>query len=253
MREMTLTALPDFPEVRAGDDLAALILAGLARCNRALAQGDVLVVAQKIVSKAEGRATPLAAVKPSERAHALAAQAQKDPRLMELVLRESAEVLRVKPGVVIVAHRLGFVLANAGFDLSNLAPGEPEAALLLPQDPDASAERLRARLQSECGVDVGVVINDSFGRAWRNGVTGVAIGAAGVPALVDMRGATDRVGRVLKVTQVAVADELAAAGSLLMGQADEGLPVILVRGLPYPLGEGQAVALVRPRAEDLFR
>jgi coenzyme F420-0:L-glutamate ligase/coenzyme F420-1:gamma-L-glutamate ligase len=253
MRELTLTALAGIPEVRPGADLTALIVTALAQSGRTLVAGDVLVVAQKIVSKAEGRSVPLDTLQPSAKAQELAAGAQKDPRLMELVLRESAEVLRVKPGVVIVAHRLGFVMANAGIDQSNLTPGEPEAALLLPQDPDASATRLRDGLRAALGVEVGVVINDSFGRAWRNGVTGVAIGVAGVPALVDLRGASDRVGRVLKVTQIAVADELAAAASLLMGQADEGLPVVLARGLPYALGEGRAVELVRPAAEDLFR
>jgi coenzyme F420-0:L-glutamate ligase/coenzyme F420-1:gamma-L-glutamate ligase len=253
MRELTLTALPGIPEVRPGADLGALIAGAIASSGRGLSAGDVLVVAQKIVSKAEGRSIRLDAVHPGAEAHALAAQAHKDPRLMELVLQESTEVLRVKPGVVIAVHRLGFVMANAGIDQSNLAPGEPEAALLLPQDPDASAARLRAAMHAAYGVDIGVVINDSFGRAWRNGVAGVAIGVAGIPALVDMRGSSDRVGRILKVTQVAVADELAAAASLLMGQADEGLPVVLARGVPYALGPGSAAALVRPGAEDLFR
>lgn len=253
MRELTLTALPGIPEVCPGADLGVLIAGAIARSGRGLAAGDVLVVAQKIVSKAEGRSVRLDGVQPRAEAHALAARAQKDPRLMELVLQESAEILRVKPGVVIVVHRLGFVMANAGIDQSNLAPGEPEAALLLPQDPDASAARLRAALVAAHGVEVGVVINDSFGRAWRNGVTGVAIGVAGVPALVDLRGARDRVGRALRVTQIAVADELAAAASLVMGQADEGLPAVLARGLPYALGPSGAAALVRPSAEDLFR
>jgi coenzyme F420-0:L-glutamate ligase/coenzyme F420-1:gamma-L-glutamate ligase len=253
VRELSLTALAGFPEVTAGASLPHLVQDALARSGKTLDPGDVLVVAQKVVSKAEGRRVRLADVQPSERARALAAQAQKDPRLMELILRETREVLRVKPGVVIVEHRLGFVMANAGIDQSNLAPGETESALLLPEDPDASAAGLRSALAAACGVEVGVVINDSFGRAWRNGVTGVAIGVAGVPALVDMRGRTDRIGRELRVTEIAAADELAAAASLVMGHADEGFPVVLARGFPYALRAGSAAELVRPRAQDLFR
>ena len=253
MRQLTLTALEGLPEVQAGADLAALVAEALARSRLALQAGDVVVIAQKIVSKAEGRRVRLGDVTPSPQAQTLAAQAEKDPRLMELVLRESREVLRVKPGVVIVEHRLGFVMANAGIDQSNLAPGEPESALLLPEDPDASAARLRAALVARFGVEIGVIVNDSFGRAWRNGVTGVAIGVAGVPAVVDMRGHTDRAGRVLRVTEIAAADELAAAASLVMGQAGEGYPVVLARGFPYALRESSAQELVRPKAQDLFR
>ena len=253
MRELNLTALAGFPEVAAGDPLPQLVLNALRHSDKTLAPGDVLVVAQKIISKAEGRRVRLADVQPSERARALAAQAQKDPRLMELILREAREVLRIKPGVVIVEHRLGFVMANTGIDQSNLAPGETESALLLPQDPDASAADLRAALVAACGVDIGVIVNDSFGRAWRHGVTGVAIGVAGVPALIDMRGRTDRAGRELRVTEIAAADELAAAASLVMGQAGEGFPVVLARGFPYPPRAGSAAELVRPKAQDLFR
>jgi len=253
VRELTLTALPGLPEVEPGASLPHLILDALGRNGKTLCAGDVLVIAQKIVSKLEGRRIRLADVSPSARAHALAAQAQKDPRLMELVLRESREILRVKPGVIIVEHRLGFVMANAGIDQSNLAPGEGESALLLPQDPDASAARLREALMAASGVELGVVVNDSFGRAWRNGVTGVAIGVAGLPALVDMRGLTDRAGRSLRVTEIAAADELAAAASLVMGQGAEGLPVVLARGFPYSLRAGTSAELVRPKAQDLFR
>lgn len=174
--------------------------------------------------------------------------------MVELMLRESREVLRASPGVIVVEHSLGFVMANAGIDQSNVpgADGE-EVALLLPADPDASARRLQQGLQVACGVEIGVLINDSFGRAWRNGVAGVAIGVAGIPALVDMRGRKDREGRPLRVTEVAAADELAAAASLLMGQADEGCPAVLARGFPYARRAGSAAELVRPRAEDLFR
>jgi coenzyme F420-0:L-glutamate ligase/coenzyme F420-1:gamma-L-glutamate ligase len=252
MREMTLTALPGMPEVTAGADLAALILEALERAGKSLQHGDVLVIAQKIVSKAEGRAVLLADVAPSARAQELARSAGRDPRLVELILRESREVLRVKPGVLIVEHRLGFVMASAGIDQSNV-PGAGDSVLLLPEDPDASARRIREDLLRRAAADAGIVISDSFGRAWRNGVTGVAIGVAGIPALVDLRGRADRGGRALKVTQVAAADEVASAASLLMGQAEEGLPVVLARGFPYARRAGAAAELVRPRGEDLFR
>jgi len=252
MRELTLTALPGIPEVTAGTDLAALLLEALARAGRRLESGDVLVIAQKIVSKAEGRTVRLAEVVPSAAAQELARQAERDPRWVELILRESREVRRVKPGVLIVEHRLGFVMASAGIDQSNVS-GDDGTALLLPEDPDASARRIRDALIRSTAADVGVVINDSFGRAWRNSVTGVAIGVARIPALVDLRGHADRAGRALKVTQVAAADEIASAASLLMGQAAEGLPVVLARGFPYERRAGAAAELVRPRAEDLFR
>jgi len=252
MRELTLTALPGIPEVTAGMDLTALVLVAAARADRRLRDGDVLVIAQKIVSKSEGRMVRLADVSPSPRALELARETQRDPRFVELILRESREVLRVKTGVLIVEHRLGFVMASAGIDQSNVL-AEDESALLLPVDPDASARRLREELARRAAADVGVVINDSFGRAWRNGVTGVAIGVAGLPALVDLRGTADRGGRALKVTQVAAADEIASAASLVMGQAAEGMPVVLARGFPYARRSGTAVELVRSRDEDLFR
>ena len=254
MRELRLVALQDMPEVAAGADLAALLQAAAARSGCALENDDIVIVAQKIVSKAEARTVLLKTVTPSARARELAAITHKDPRLVECMLRESVEVLRAKPGVLILEHKSGCVMASAGVDQSNVPGAErEELALLLPEDPDASARRLRQDLQSAAGVCVGVVINDSFGRAWRNGVSGVAIGVAGVPALVDLRGHADREGRAMRVTQVAAADELAAAASLLMGQADEGCPAVLARGFPYPLREGTARELVRPRAEDLFR
>lgn len=253
-RQLTLTALSGMPEIERGAPLARLLTGALQRAAMVLEAGDVLVVAQKIVSKAEGRRVRLADAAPSARANELAAVVDKDPRLVELMLRESREVLRAKPGVLIVEHRLGFVMASAGIDQSNVPCRDGEdAVLLLPEDPDQSAHRLRDEIQHLCGVQVGVVINDSFGRAWRNGVTGVAIGVAGVPALVDMRGKPDREGRALQVTQVAAADEIAAAASLLMGQADEGVPAVLVRGFPYARRESSVQELVRPRGEDLFR
>jgi coenzyme F420-0:L-glutamate ligase / coenzyme F420-1:gamma-L-glutamate ligase len=251
-RELRLIALPGMPEIGRGAPLARLIADALKRVRLVPRRGDVLVVAQKIVSKAEGRSVPLADVAPSARAEALAQETGKDPRLVELILRESRAVLRAKPGVIVVEHRLGFVMANAGIDQSNV-PGRADVALLLPGNPDAAASALRRGLARLCGVEMGVVINDSFGRAWRNGVAGVAIGVAGMAALVDLRGRADRDGRLLRVTQVAAADELAAAASLVMGQADEGTPVVLARGFPYASGSGSGRELIRAPEEDLFR
>jgi coenzyme F420-0:L-glutamate ligase/coenzyme F420-1:gamma-L-glutamate ligase len=252
LRELRLIALPGIPEVGHGAVISDLLLAAIARADVPLQTGDILVLAQKIISKAEGRIVPLASVTPSARAQSLAHEAGKDPRIVELMLRESRQVLRVKPGVIIVEHKLGFVMANAGIDQSNV-PGGEDAVLLLPEDPDASARKLRDEFRDKGGVEIGMLIIDSFGRAWRNGVTGTAIGVAGMPALVDLRGSKDREGRALKVTQVAAADELAAAASLVMGQAGEGTPAVLVRGFPYALRDGAVHELLRPEAEDLFR
>jgi coenzyme F420-0:L-glutamate ligase/coenzyme F420-1:gamma-L-glutamate ligase len=252
--QLALWALPGVPQVRPGDDLAALALDGLERAGLKLKAGDVLVVAQKIVSKAEGRRVDLATIVPSVRARELAAVVQKDPRLVELVLGESCRIVRTAKDVLIVEHRLGFVMANAGVDQSNVAaPGEGEYALLLPADPDDSARRLRLALQERTGVGIGVVINDSFGRAWRVGTVGVAIGSAGITSALDLRGRLDMNGRELRVTVVGHADEIAAAASLLMGQSAEARPLVLVRGLHAQGAEQPARALIRPAAEDLFR
>lgn len=254
--QLTLTALPGLPLVQPGDDLGALILAGLKAANITLAPGDVMAVAQKIVSKAEGRLVKLSDVTPSPRAFELATITQKDPRFVEVVLSESKEVLRARYNTLIVEHRLGYVCANAGVDRSNVGPhgeGHEEYLLCLPADPDGSCQRLRERLRVEADVDVAVIINDSHGRAWRTGTVGVAIGAAGFPALLDMRGHRDLFDYTLQVTQIGLADELAAAASLLMGQADEGRPVIHIRGVPYPFREGSAQELIRLREMDLFR
>jgi coenzyme F420-0:L-glutamate ligase / coenzyme F420-1:gamma-L-glutamate ligase len=239
------------PEVAAGDDLAALALEALAREGEALRAGDVLVFAQKVVSKAEGRQRSLAGIEPSPQARALAAQSGKDPRLVELVLAESSAVLRVAPNVIIVRHRCGYVMANAGIDRSNTGAGE-DVVLLLPEDSDVSARRLRERLAQRTGVAPGVVVSDSFGRAWRLGTVNVALGAAGVPALVDRRGEVDREGRRLQITQVAVADAIAAGAGLAMGEATEGTPIVLVRGFASDAPCGPASALLRPEHEDLF-
>jgi len=252
MKQLALSALEGVPEILPGQDLGAVTVEALERNGVDLLDGDVIVLAQKIVSKSEGRLVALAEIEPSPRARELAASTGKDARLVELVLRESNEVLRSRPGVLVVEQRLGIVIANAGIDQSNV-PGGDERALLLPVDPDASCDRLRASIRSALGVDVGVLVIDSAGRAWRNGVVGIAIGVSGLPALVDRRGHLDRSGRPLLVTQIAVADELAAAASLLMGQADEGCPIVHARGVPYERRESALRELIRPRNEDMFR
>jgi len=241
------------PLIEPGDDLAALILAALARAGEALADGDVLIIAQKIVSKAEGRTVDLCDVVPGERALELAREVDKDPRLVELILSQSAEVVAYRSGVLVVALASGVVLANAGIDRSNVDGGAADRVLLLPRDPDGFCRDLRRTLKSAAGADIGVIVNDSLGRAWRNGTVGMALGAAGVPALLDCNGRPDLFGRRLEATQVALADELAAAASLVMGQADEGRPVVLARGLAMGRAEGRAADLVRRREEDLFR
>jgi coenzyme F420-0:L-glutamate ligase/coenzyme F420-1:gamma-L-glutamate ligase len=253
-RRLELISLDGIPLVQAGDDLATLILAAIARAELALADRDVIVVAQKIVSKAEGRGVKLSSVEPSARAQELAPQLAKDPRLVEIVLRESREVLRVRSGVIVVEDIRGLVLANAGVDASNVnEDGGEDSVLLLPTDPDASAARLRDDIRARTGRDIGIVINDSIGRAWRNGTIGTAIGVCGLPGLLDLRGTPDLFGRVLRTTDLGLADEVAAAASLLMGQAGEGCPAVLVRGVPYARREGNAAELLRPKAMDFFR
>ncbi len=251
---MTVTALAGIPEIRPGDDLAAVIADAATANGETITDGDVVVVAQKIVSKAEGRYADLARVTPSDEARSFAAEVEKDPRLVELILSQSTEVLRYRPGVLIVAHRLGLVLANAGIDTSNLDPAREETeVLLLPEDPDRSAAELRAALGRRVGVSIGVIVNDSLGRAWRNGTVGVAIGASGIAALADRRGRPDRRGRALRVTEIGLADEIAAAASAVMGQADESRPVVIVGGLAAAPGDGAASDLIRARELDLFR
>lgn len=247
-------SLSGIPLIEPGDDLAALIGQSLRENELDLVDGDVLVLAQKIVSKAEGLYVDLDDIVPSAEARSLAAKLGKDPRHVEIVLCESDEIVKVGPHVIVAAHKLGFVMANAGIDESNISHGEGSGrVLLLPRDPDGSAARLKSRLEDAFGVSVGVIINDSFGRPWRNGVVGVALGAAGVPALVDRIGATDLFGRKLKVTEIAIADELAAAASLIMGQAAEGIPAVLVRGFRSCAPDRPAAALIRDRERDMFR
>ncbi|NWG35980.1 MAG: coenzyme F420-0:L-glutamate ligase [Chloroflexi bacterium] len=253
---LTLTPLTNIPLIRQGDDLADILLTALQETNIELQDGDILVLAQKIVSKAEGQMVNLAAVIPAERARELARQSGKDPRLVELLLRESAEILRVRPGAIIVEHKLGFVCANAGIDHSNVA-GEGDSVeewvLLLPRDPDQSSRMIREKIQTTTGKKIGVMIIDSHGRAWRIGTVGVCIGLSGIPAVIDERGWKDLFGRELRITIVGAADELAAAASLVMGQAAEGTPAVHVRGFPYPLRESALKELLRPKEQDMFR
>jgi coenzyme F420-0:L-glutamate ligase / coenzyme F420-1:gamma-L-glutamate ligase len=253
VRRMMLTALEGIPSVMPGDDLAVLVVEACKRSDLVLEDGDVVVLAQKIVSKTEGRSVDLRDVVPSPRALELAGVAQKDARVVELILRESTSVLRCRPGVIIVEHRSGLV-ANAGIDASNVDGMDgDDRVLLLPEDADRSALALRDTFISRLGRDIGIVINDSFGRAWRNGTVGTAIGVAGPPGLWDMRGLPDRNGRALRATEVGIADELAAAASLLMGQGSEGLPAVHVRGFPLAFRPGSVRELIRNRDIDLFR
>lgn len=253
---LTLTPLQHIPLIRQGDDLADIILNSLYKTDTNLQNDDILVLAQKIVSKSEGRMVNLASVTASAQAIELAPLLEKDPRLVELILQESNEILRTRKGVIVVEHKLGFVCANAGIDHSNVV-GEgnqnEEYVLLLPEEPDQSAQQLRNEIKKRTGKTIGVMIIDSHGRAWRNGTVGVCIGLSGIPAIMDERGWQDLFGYTLKATVVGVADELAAAASLVMGQAAEGTPVVHVRGFPYPLGEGTLKDLIRPKDMDMFR
>jgi coenzyme F420-0:L-glutamate ligase/coenzyme F420-1:gamma-L-glutamate ligase len=252
MNQLSLTALPSIPLIQQGDDLAEIILQSLGKAQIELQDGDVLVLAQKIVSKAEGRRVNLADIEPGEEALALAEETKKDPRLVQMVLQESKVVSRKRPGLIIVEHRLGFICANAGIDHSNVS-GTDEWILLLPEDPDMSAARLREVLEQESGARLGVLIIDSHGRAWRNGTVGITIGLSGLPGVVDKRGERDLFGYEMRITEVGAADELAAAASLLMGQVAEGTPVVHVRGFPYPLREAVLEELLRDPERDLFR
>jgi len=253
---LVISALPGIPIIHTGDDLVEIIWNGLVNANINLQEGDILVLAQKIVSKAEGRWENLASIQPTIQAIGLAKKTEKDARLIELVLRESNQVIRYRIGTIIVEHRLGFICANAGIDHSNAAgDGDTteEWVLLLPEDPDKSSTIIRKQLEARSGFHLGVMIIDSHGRAWREGVVGVAIGLSGIPGLVDMRGKRDIFGYTLKYTTIGAADELAAAASLVMGQANEATPIVHVRGFPYPLRNGSLIELLRPKEQDLFR
>jgi coenzyme F420-0:L-glutamate ligase/coenzyme F420-1:gamma-L-glutamate ligase len=253
---LVFTALAGIPLIKPGDDLGKILARALLETSIELASGDVMIIAQKIVSKAEGRFVNLTTVTPSQTDIEVARKTEKDSRFIELVLSESKSIVRMRPGTIIVEHKCGFICANAGIDHSNVQGlwGNPEDwVLLLPQDPDQSALRLRMQLEKISGARIGVLIIDTHGRAWRMGTVGVAIGLSGMPGLVDLRGVPDCFDYRLRVTQVAAADELAASASLLMGQAAEFTPVIHARGFPYPLREGSLKELIRPKELDLFR
>lgn len=249
---VTLTALSGIPAVQPGDDIAAILGDALQDAGLSLRQHDVLVVTHKIISKAEGRFVDLTRVTPSSEARALAAATGKSAALVEVILSQSREVVRFRRELIISEHLSGVVMANAGIDQSNVPCGG-ERVLLLPEDADASSAALRSALNARFDVQIAVVISDSVGRAWRNGVVGLALGAAGLPALQDLRGRRDLQGRELKVTQVALADEFASAAELLMGEADEGLPAVLVRGISWREPSVSAAALIRDPEQDLFR
>ncbi len=253
MPQINFTTLPGIPLVKDGDDLVEIILAAAAQADLTFADGDIIVIAQKIVSKAEGRLIRLADVTPSAAAVALAKATEKDPALVQLILDESSVVMRSKPGVIIVRHRLGHVGANAGIDQSNIETEEGECALLLPVDPDASAKMLQQGLQAACGVQLGVLIGDSLNRPWRLGTTGGAIGCAGFQVLNDQRGGQDMFGRELKVTMINRADSIAAMATLAMGETDEGTPVAIVRGYAPDADGSSAADIMRPLEEDLFQ
>ena len=254
-RRLTLSTIDGIPLVRPGDDLASLLLDALSSSGDSLEDGDILVIAQKIFSKAQDRYVSIADVTPSAEAEKLAIEVDKDPRIVELILSESSEVVRHRPGVLIVAHKLGFVMANAGIDASNVAEGgeDDDRVLLLPVDPDGDCADLRAEIKDRAGAEVAVIMNDSVGRAWRSGTTGIAIGVAGMPAILDLRGDDDLFGRELKVSIVGIADELAAAASILQGQAAEGAPAVIIRGYSVDGEHMTGKALIRDKDEDLFR
>jgi len=254
---LEVLALPGMPLVAPGDDVPALVARALSGAGVSLADGDVLVVTSKILSRAEGRFVELPRVEPSARATELAREVNKDPRAVELILRESTAISRRAPGVLVVRHRLGFVVANAGIDSSNAVPpdarpGSGPWALLLPEAPDASAAAIRAKLEAESRARVGIVISDSFGRPFRLGTVGTAIGVSGLPPLWDRRGEPDLFGRALETTVTALADQVAAVADLVAGQAAERRPVVLVRGLGFAPSDRGAGALLRPAAEDLY-
>lgn len=255
---LTLTPISNIPIIRQGDDLADILVNSLHHTSIQLQNNDILVIAQKIVSKAEGRMVNLANITPSQKALDLAGPTEKDPRVVELILQESNEILRTRPGAIIVEHRLGFVCANAGIDHSNVKGEDVDVkaedwVLLLPENPDCSAAQIRRKIEAATNTHIGVLIIDSHGRAWREGTVGTAIGLSGLPGIADLRGQPDLFGFKLQITQVGVADELAAAASLMMGQAAEGTPAVHARGFPYPLRDGKLEELLRPKEQDLFR
>ena len=250
-RNVQLYAPSSLPEIAKGDNLAEITIAATNLGQIPLKKGDIIVFAQKIVSKAEGRTIRLSNTLPSEKALKLAQETHKDPRVVHHILNESTEIIRQRPGLIIARHRSGCVMANAGIDLSNT--GKDDLAILLPKNPDRSAKKIAMELFKLCGKKFGVIINDSVGRAWRNGTVGSAIGSYGIAAIQDKRNMPDRDGRKLINSQIAIADEIAAAASLLMGQGDESFPLVILRGFSWGKGNGTAKDLIRPIKEDLFR
>ncbi len=250
--QLTVFAVPNIPLIAAGDDLGTLLLDALDRAAIQLQDGDIVVIAQKIVSKAEGRSVRLSDVKPTPEARKLAQATDKEPEIVQLILDESRQILRHRPGILIAEHKLGFVVANAGIDRSNVDE-DADWVLLLPADPDTSAANLRAALCSASGKRLGVIIADSVGRAWRMGTTGMALGCAGVEALTNLRGRKDLFARELQVSEHALADSVAATAELIMGEADEALPVVIVRGLDEGHSKQDSKLLLRPAHEDMFR
>jgi len=254
--ELIAFAFDDFPEVEISSNLYETILDYSKINNWIWQDGDILVLAQKIVSKSENRLVNLQDIIPGDLAKKYAESTGKDPRLVELILRESKKVIRTRNGLIIVQHNLGFICANAGIDHSNVTGrgGNPDDwVLLLPENPDESAFKIRSSIENETGKKIGVLIIDSHGRPWRKGVVGITIGISGIPAVIDKRGFKDRFGYKLRVTEIGSADELAATASILMGQADEGRPLVVIRGFPYPLRESELAELIRDESDDLFR
>ena len=249
---LTIHPLKNIPLIEAGDDLAGLVVEALCSAGIEPVDGDILVLAQKIVSKAEGRQVFLAGIDPSPAAISLATETDKDPRMVELILRESSAVIRTAPSVIIVRHRLGIVSANAGIDQSNIDHTDGDCALLLPENPDRSARQMKEALQKEFSRNLGVIVSDSMNRPWRLGTMGFAIGSAGVPVLDDRRGETDMFGRELKVTMINLADSVATAANLVMGETSERVPAALVRGMPTEDTKQTACDSIRPVADDLF-
>jgi len=254
LKKIELIALEDIPLINQGDNLVEIILKALEKNKVSLNDGDILVIAQKIISKSEGRYAFLNEISPSKEAKDLANKTDKDPRLVQLILNESREVIRYRKGVIVVENNLGLIHANAGIDRSNLeSDNENPRVLLLPVDPDKSATEIKMEVLKQTEIKIGVIINDSSGRAWRNGIVGIAIGSSGAEVLSDLRGESDLFGNTLEVTEVGIADEIASAASLLMGQGKEGLPVILVKGMKKSSDMNNAKALIRKASEDLFR
>jgi len=253
---LTITPITNIPDIKPGDNIPQLLIKGLKSQGISLYSNDILVVTQKIVSKAEDRFINLSTIIPSDEALEIAKSSNKKPQLIELILRESKKVIRVNQHAIITEHKLGFISANAGIDHSNVmgkSGKQGDWYLLLPKDPDNSAKLIRDYINSAENVNIGVMIIDSHGRAWRYGTVGTMIGTAFVPALVDLRGKKDLYGYKLKITRVAAADELAGAASLIMGQASEKIPVVHVRGFPYPLRDTCLYEVIRPEEKDLFR